>query len=135
MSETKLRATHFYKGDRWVYLRSNIKGLTSHSLLRHEEAEFPVDRVQSWFTEDKRVVQVSYGDGCYVILCHRYDYDLPRVGKQSLFISEEFPEQKINAGWRNNERVNVLSYCMFYQYPKGERRGGEARKHLLNTFR
>jgi hypothetical protein len=59
MTETKLRATHFVKGDRWVYLRSNIKGITSHSLLRHEDKEFPMDRTQSWLTEDKRIVGVS----------------------------------------------------------------------------
>lgn len=58
MAETKLRATNFVKGDRWVYLRSNIKGITSHSLLRHEEKEFPFDRVNSWLTDDKRIVQV-----------------------------------------------------------------------------
>lgn len=58
MAETKLRATHFVKGDRWVYLRSNVKGITSHSLLRHEEKEFPFDRVSTWLTDDKRIVQV-----------------------------------------------------------------------------
>lgn len=125
MAETKLRATHFVKGDRWVYLRSNIKGITSHSLLRHEEKEFPFDRVQTWLTDDKRIVQVckplalayiqvTYGDGYWVILCHRYDFDMPRVGKQTLSVTNDFPEDKIKAAWKNNERVTILSYCTFW---------------------
>lgn len=75
--------------------RSNQKEVQSQSVLRSEEKDFPVERVEKWMNEDdkmRRVVSVTYGDDdkCFVIICNRYNYGQPQVGEQKLILSRTF---------------------------------------------
>jgi hypothetical protein len=62
------------------------------------------------------ILQVTYGDDdkSFVVICNRFEYGQPKVGKQKLILTKEFPNNEVRDAWRNGQRVNVLNYCMSY---------------------
>jgi len=113
-NQGKLRVTKLYKGGdgRWVYTAEKLPGVQSQSVLREDDTEFPMARVQKWLEDETRLVSyVGYGDKTWVVVVNRMDTSETKPPKQEIFISVDFPQNKISEAWENNYKVRILTYC------------------------
>eukprot|EP01130_Rhizamoeba_saxonica_P008442 TRINITY_DN3418_c0_g1_i1.p1 TRINITY_DN3418_c0_g1~~TRINITY_DN3418_c0_g1_i1.p1 ORF type:complete len:180 (-),score=27.88 TRINITY_DN3418_c0_g1_i1:193-702(-) len=106
---SKEGVTILVHGEAWICCSTLIKDLQSQSVMREDE-QFPHENLQRWFNQKKKIVQIAYGDNTYIILAHRFTYNID-IGNQNLSVSQEFPSEFIQEAWTNNCQVNVLSYC------------------------
>jgi len=110
--ETKTRVSRILKGfdGRWVFTAENMKGVTSQSILREDEKEFPLDKVKKWMSEGKLITWIGHGEYTWIVIANRLDSDL-ETPQQELYVDAEFPEDAIKAAWKKNFRISLLNYC------------------------
>jgi len=105
-----LRLLRVVYGDRWVVISTNMKGIQGQSLYR-EEGDFPIDKVKKWMDEGKRITDIQYGVGTWVVTANRPDGDADPVGSQRVVTTgDRFPEEEIKKSWEKNEKVLAVGY-------------------------
>jgi len=113
-TEQKTVATLIKRGDdMYVCLGSLYPKVMSQSILRVESPEFPMETVERWISQKKRITFVEYGENHWIISGTRFQYDSPEYSEEQkvYVIPDEFPRNEIVNAWEMQLRISLLNFC------------------------
>jgi len=131
MSEKKGRVRALkYLNNRWVLIKdTNRDDIVSQAIITSDIC--PVDRIKKMWDLHKRVVQISFGNGVYIIVCQeeREDFNY----KQEIHFSNEFPTSFIDKEWEKNRSVACIEYCEDHWVVVTEESRGNIIQNVITT--